>query len=119
VGAGRPRADRIRPSGLKPAGSFTRHSRRPSNVHTSFPWLPVWSATGLRRKRSVGMQHTDYEIRLLVEQRRGELIAQAERLNQLHGARGRERRKHFRSLLIRFRLPAEGAPGATLTDVRS
>jgi hypothetical protein len=74
---------------------------------------------GLGRKRSVEMHHSDYEIRLMVEQHQSELIAQAERLNQLHDARRREGRKPFRSLLTRIRRGAEGAPRARPTDVRS
>jgi hypothetical protein len=59
------------------------------------------------------MHHSDYEIRLLAEQRGSELGAQAERLNQLHDARRRQRR--FRSLLLRFRRPA---PNPTVIDLR-
>lgn len=44
------------------------------------------------------MHHWDYELKLLAEQRRSELAAQAERLNQLHDARRGQRRKSFRSL---------------------
>jgi hypothetical protein len=61
------------------------------------------------------MQHSDYEIRLLAEQRASELIAQAERLNRLMDVRRRPRRKYFRSLLIRFRRPARDR---TVIDLR-
>jgi len=71
--------------------------------------------SGLGRKRRPGMHHCDYAIRLLAEQRSSELIAEAERLNQLHDARRRQRRKNFRSLLTRFR---RRAPGWTVIDLR-
>jgi hypothetical protein len=61
------------------------------------------------------MHHSEYEIRFLAEMRAAELIAEAERLNQLHDARRRRGRRSFRALLIRFRRPA---PDPTLLDLR-
>ena len=61
------------------------------------------------------MHHFDYEIKLLAEQRSTELMTQAERSNQLRNARRRQRRKYFRSFLIRSRRPA---PGRIAIDLR-
>lgn len=61
------------------------------------------------------MYLTDYEMRLLAEQRSAELIALADRLNQLHDAPHRPRRKYFRSLLVRFRRPV---PGRTVVGLQ-
>jgi hypothetical protein len=61
------------------------------------------------------MHHSEYAIRLLAEQRIAELIAEAERLNQLHDVRRRQRRGYLRSLLARFRRPA---PGRIVIDLR-
>lgn len=52
------------------------------------------------------MYHSEYEIRLLAEQRSAELIAEAARLNRRHGLRRRQRPGYLRSLLARFRRPA-------------
>ncbi len=60
------------------------------------------------------MHHCDYELKFLAEQRRSELVTQAKRLNQLHDARRGQRRKSFRSLLVRFRRPA---PDPTVVDL--
>jgi hypothetical protein len=55
------------------------------------------------------MNYSDYEIRLLAQQRSAELIAETARLNRLHEFRRRRRRGYLRSLLARFRRPAPGA----------
>jgi len=61
------------------------------------------------------MHHSLYAIRLLAEQRSAELIAEAQRLNQLQAVRHRRRRKHLRSFLARLHLLA---PGRTVIDLR-
>jgi hypothetical protein len=61
------------------------------------------------------MHHSEYEIRLLAQQRSSELIADAARLNQLHDLRRHRRRRNLRSLLARFRRPA---PAPTVIDLR-
>ena len=60
--------------------------------------------------------HSEYEIRLLAELRSSELIAEAERLNRLHDARRRYRRKYLRSLLGSFRRPVTGRVAVDLRD---
>jgi hypothetical protein len=61
------------------------------------------------------MHHSDFELRILAEQRSSDLIARAQLLNQLHDVRSRRRRKYFRSLPTRFRRPA---PDRTVVDLR-
>jgi hypothetical protein len=61
------------------------------------------------------MHHSDYEIRILAEQRSSDFIARAERLTQLHDVRRRQRWTYFRSLLTRFRRPV---PDRTVVDLR-
>jgi hypothetical protein len=63
------------------------------------------------------MHHSEYAIRLLAEQRSAELIAEAERQNQLHGLSHRQRRTRLRSLLARFR-GRRPAPSKTVIDLR-
>ena len=62
------------------------------------------------------MHHSEYAIRLLAEQRRAELIAEAERRNQLHGLAHRPPRRRLRSLLARFRRPAPSPPVIDLRE---
>ena len=50
------------------------------------------------------MHHSEYELRLLAQQRSAELIAEAARLNRLRELR-RQRPGYVRSLLTRFRRP--------------
>lgn len=61
------------------------------------------------------MHHSEYEMRLLAQQRSAELIAEAARLNQLHELRRHRRPRYLRALLARFHRPA---PGRTIVDVR-
>jgi hypothetical protein len=61
------------------------------------------------------MHHSEYELRLLAQQRSAELIAEAARLNRLHELRRRQRPKRLRSLLARFRRPV---PSPGVVDLR-
>ena len=61
------------------------------------------------------MYHSEYEIRLLAEQRSAELIAEAARLNLLHELRRRQRPGYLRSLLARFHRPV---PSPVVVDLR-
>lgn len=63
------------------------------------------------------MHYSEYNLRLLAEQRRSEAMAEAARLSQLHNARRRHRGKSVRPLIARFRRPAAPKALVYLSEV--
>lgn len=74
---------------------------------------------GAGEEGGLDMYHSDFAMRYLAEQRSSELIAEAERLNQLHDARRRWWRRYLRSFLARLGRPtATPRSGPTVIDLR-